>query len=55
MLVSAIPLNSSPPETGREVYRTVREVTGVDDPFRDLKAKSIDKALALYPTLKHLL
>lgn len=55
MLVSEIPLNSSPPETGREVYRTIREVTGVDDPFRDLKGKSIDKALALYPTLKHLL
>jgi uncharacterized protein with ATP-grasp and redox domains len=55
MLIAEIPLNSSPPETGREVYRTVREVTGVDDPFRDLKAKSIDKALALYPSLKHLL
>jgi len=52
MLVSEIPLNSSPPETGREVYRTVREVTGVNDPFRDLKAKSIHKALALYPSLK---
>jgi hypothetical protein len=30
-------------------------VTGVNDPFRDLKAKSIDKALALYPSLKRLL
>ena len=55
MLVSQIPLDSSPPETGREVYRTVREVTGVDDPFRDLKVKSIHKALALYPALKELL
>jgi uncharacterized protein with ATP-grasp and redox domains len=55
MLVSEIPLNSSPPETGRQVYRTVREVTGVNDPFRDLKAKSIDTVLALYPSLKHLL
>jgi uncharacterized protein with ATP-grasp and redox domains len=52
MLVSEIPLHSSPPETGREVYRTVREITGVDDPFAGLKAESIKKALALYPSLK---
>jgi len=54
MLVSEIPLHSSPPETGREVYRTVREVTGVDDPFASLKAESIKKALALYPSLKEM-
>lgn len=52
MLVSEIPLHRPPAETGREVYRTVREVTGVDDPFAGLKAESIKKALALYPSLK---
>ena len=51
-LVSEIPLHSSPPETGREVYRIVREVTGVNDPFASLKAESIKKALSLYPSLK---
>jgi len=55
MLVSEIPLESSPPETGREVYITVREVTGVDDPFKSLKAESIETALALYPSLNELL
>ena len=54
MLVSEIPLDSSPPETGREVYRVVREVTGVDDPFATLKAESIEKALALYPSMKQI-
>jgi len=54
MLVSEIPLHSSPPETGREIYRTVREVTGVDDPFAGLKAESIKKALSLYPSLKEM-
>jgi len=52
MLVSEIPLHSSPPETGREIYRIVREVTGVYDPFASLKADSIKKALALYPEMK---
>ncbi len=54
MLVSEIPLHSSPPETGREVYRAVREITGVEDPFASLKAESIKKALALYPSLKEM-
>ncbi len=51
-LVSEIPLHSSPPETGREVYRIVREVTGVNDPFASLKDESIRKALSLYPSFK---
>ncbi len=54
MLISDVPLEISPPETGREVYRTVREVTGVNDPFKALKAESIEKALALYPALKEM-
>jgi hypothetical protein len=53
-LVATIPLESSPPETGKEVYKTVREVTGVDDPFKRLKDESIDKALGLYPSLEEL-
>jgi uncharacterized protein with ATP-grasp and redox domains len=52
ILVAKIPLDSSPPETGRQVYRTVRQVTGVDDPFKGLKEEGIEKALALYPSLK---
>jgi hypothetical protein len=51
ILVSKIPMESSPPETGREVYKIVREVTGVEDPFRGLKEESIKKALHLYPSL----
>ncbi|MDY6836958.1 MAG: ARMT1-like domain-containing protein [Thermodesulfobacteriota bacterium] len=54
MLVSKIPLESSPPETGREVYRAVREITGVDDPFKSLKEENIDKALGLYPSLEEI-
>nr|HID59685.1 DUF89 family protein [Desulfobacterales bacterium] len=52
MLLPDIPLTNSPPETGRVVYGVVREVTGIDDPFRDLKNESIKKALKLYPSLK---
>jgi len=54
MLVAEIPLDSPPPETGRLVYRTVRQITGVDDPFRHLKEENLKKALDLYPALKQM-
>lgn len=47
-----ISLESSPPETGRLIYRMVREITGNPDPFRELKLQSTRDALALYPSLK---
>ena len=47
-----ISLDSTPPETGRLIYRMVREITGNPDPYRDLKLQSTREALALYPSLK---
>ena len=47
-----ISLDSTPPETGRYIYRLVREITGNPDPFRELKIQNTQEALALYPALK---
>ncbi len=47
-----ISLDNTPPETGRLIYRIVREITGNPDPFRELKLQSTREALALYPSLK---
>lgn len=52
MLVPEIPLNSTPPETGRKVYKILREVSGVKNPFKEWKAASMQKAFELYPSLK---
>ena len=49
-----IPLESTPPESGRLIYRKVSEITGVPDPYRKIKAESTGKALGLYPSLKGL-
>ncbi|MFP4036926.1 MAG: damage-control phosphatase ARMT1 family protein [Desulfobacteraceae bacterium] len=53
-LTPSIPLGNPPPETARLVYGVVREVTGVEDPFKAHKEKSIQKALSLYDELKSL-
>ena len=44
----------TPPEIGDRVHRVVRRVTGIDDPYRALKAQSTHEALTLYPRLKAL-
>lgn len=51
-LIPDIPLDSPPPETARFIYRAVREVTGMADPFEAYKNRSIEKALSLYAELK---
>jgi uncharacterized protein with ATP-grasp and redox domains len=50
--IPSIPLDSPPPEIARLVYGAVREVTGVVDPFKAYKEKSIENALSFYGELK---
>ncbi len=45
-------LVSSPPETGRLVYRLVSKITGKKDPYEAIRTQSNQKALRLYPRLK---
>ncbi len=53
-LIPTISLEASPPEIGREVYRIIYEVTGIQDPYRDLKEKYIGIATSLYPDLEEM-
>jgi len=52
MMLKDIPLESTPPESGRMVYRKVSEITGNSDPYKEIKSESTKKALSLYPSLK---
>ncbi len=51
-LIPDISLDASPPEIGRQVYRTINEVTGIEDPYQNLKEKYVGIATSLYPDLK---
>ena len=51
-MLSSIPLESTPPESGKLIYRKVSEITGIPDPYKEIKRDSTKKALALYPYLK---
>ncbi len=43
---------ATPAEIGREVYRIISEKTGIEDPYRSIKQRCTQQALALYPKLK---
>ena len=54
-MIKAIPMDSTPPETGDLIYQKVREITGVDDPYKKIKESNINEAMALYPKLKQVI
>lgn len=53
-LIKEFPLENTPPETGDVIYREVREITGVDDPYKEIKKSNINETLALYPEMKEI-
>jgi len=44
-----LPAGATPPQIAAQIHEMVREQTGVDDPFREMKFKSTQDALELYP------
>jgi hypothetical protein len=52
MLLRDTPLESVPPEVARRIYQRMRDITGRADPYQELKQRSTEKALSLYPKLK---
>ncbi|MFP4158364.1 MAG: damage-control phosphatase ARMT1 family protein [Desulfobacterales bacterium] len=53
-LLQGVPMEQSPPETGRDVYRIIREESGNHDPYREIKQESTSRALSLYPVLRQM-
>jgi uncharacterized protein with ATP-grasp and redox domains len=51
-ILPKISAGATPPEIGREVYRIVSRLTGVEDPYREIKERCTQQALALYQDLK---
>ncbi len=48
-LIRNFPEGLTPPEMGEAVYSAVSRITGVKDPFADIKKKNINKALEIFP------
>ena len=51
-MIKDLPPESSPPATGDLIYGKIREVSGILDPYKEIKKETINEALSLYPELK---
>jgi uncharacterized protein with ATP-grasp and redox domains len=51
-LIPNFTLETAPPEMGRAIYSLVGKISGVKDPFKEIKENSNKFALKLYPKLK---
>ncbi|MCK5197442.1 MAG: DUF89 family protein [Spirochaetales bacterium] len=54
-MIKDLPLESSPPATGDLIYKKIREITGVNDPYKTIKKETIEEAKILYPELKKII
>ena len=53
-MVKTISMHDTPAETGMMVYQIVKEVTGVYDPYKDIKQQHILETKSIYPELEKL-
>ncbi|SKC81090.1 damage-control phosphatase ARMT1 family protein [Maledivibacter halophilus] len=54
-IIAEIDKYKSAPEVGRDLHRLVKKYTKVEDPYKELKEKSIETAERIYPDMKHFL
>ncbi len=45
-------LSASPPEMARKIHGIVKEITGINDPYAEIKKQSNKLALSVYPDLR---
>jgi uncharacterized protein with ATP-grasp and redox domains len=51
-MASEMDLSQNPPAMAQKIHRFIREITGVDDPYLEVKNRFNTLALQLYPELK---
>ena len=54
-MIKEIPMENTPPETGRIIYEKISEITGIADPYEQIKKNNIDEIISLYPMLKNII
>lgn len=52
--IKDIPMENTPPETATFIYQKIKEITGINDPYKKIKEQNIQQVIELYPYLKKL-
>jgi damage-control phosphatase, subfamily I len=53
--IKYIPMENTPPEMGNFIYKEVRKIMGVNDPYKKIKDSNINEVKILYPELKEII
>ncbi len=51
-MIKTISMHATPAEIGMIIYRIVREVTGIHDPYKNIKQQHIAETKSIYPELE---
>jgi uncharacterized protein with ATP-grasp and redox domains len=54
-MIADIPMENTPPQTGRLIYQKISELTGIADPYAEIKQKNMQQVEALYPELREMI
>ena len=54
-LIPALDLKKSPPSLAGEIYKYIKKITGVLDPYKKIKQETNQRALKLLPSLRNLI
>ncbi|NOZ48188.1 MAG: DUF89 family protein, partial [Chlorobi bacterium] len=54
-MIEEIPMQNTPAQAGAFIYSNIREVTGVEDPYKKVKEESIEHAKSMLPVLYKLI
>ncbi len=52
LMIPRIPSTSTPPDIGAKIHKRIKEISGIDDPYKEVKEKNIRDALHLYPEME---
>jgi uncharacterized protein with ATP-grasp and redox domains len=53
-MIKHIPMENPPPMAGEAIYRFAKEISGLNDPYKEMKRSNIQEVLSLYPELKEI-
>jgi len=54
-LTGDLDMSQGPPAIGQQIHRLIRELIGIEDPYRNIKKQFNELALKLYPKLRKLI
>jgi len=54
-LIKTFSLESMPAEYGAKVYKLIRKITDIENPYKEIKKQNIKETKKLYPELKQII